>query len=117
MTRKCGAHEPRFRARYLAGRCVGGPRGRAPGGAGRGRPASRRLWGNAVSVLAGDLLLVEALRLTSSGAPDATFPELVATLGRLVDGEIVQLRGRVAVSLEEETYFEVVRQKTASLFE
>jgi octaprenyl-diphosphate synthase len=82
----------------------------------RGRPTSRRVWGNAVSVLAGDLLLVEALRLGSSGAP-VTWQELVATLGRLVEGEVVQLRGRLAVSLEETTYFDIVRGKTASLFE
>ena len=82
----------------------------------RGRPTSRRVWGNAVSVLAGDLLLVEALRLGSTANP-ATWQELVATLGRLVDGEVVQLRGRLAVSLEEATYFEIVRGKTASLFE
>jgi octaprenyl-diphosphate synthase len=81
----------------------------------RGRPTSRRVWGNAVSVLAGDLLLVEALRL-GSAASAATWQELVATLGRLVDGEVVQLRGRLAVSLDEATYFEVVRGKTASLF-
>jgi octaprenyl-diphosphate synthase len=84
----------------------------------RGRPTSRRVWGNAVSVLAGDMLLVEALRLASLAADDrTTWTELVATLGRLVDGEIVQLRGRVAVNLEESTYFEIVRGKTASLFE
>lgn len=86
----------------------------------RGRPTSRRVWGNAVSVLAGDMLLVEALRLAStnvSSANDVTWTELVATLGRLVDGEIIQLRGRVAVSLDEATYFEIVRGKTASLFE
>lgn len=82
----------------------------------RGRPASRRVWGNAVSVLAGDLLLVEALRLGSIAAP-ATWQELVATLGLLVDGEVVQLRGRLAVSLDESTYFDIVRGKTASLFE
>lgn len=82
----------------------------------RGRPTSRRIWGNAVSVLAGDLLLVEALRL-GSGASATTWQELVATLGRLVDGEVVQLRGRLAVSLDEATYFEIVRGKTASLFE
>jgi octaprenyl-diphosphate synthase len=87
----------------------------------RGRPTSRRIWGNAVSVLAGDLLLVEALRLASLGASAAegndTWKELVATLGRLVDGEIIQLRGRLVVSLDEATYFEIVRGKTASLFE
>lgn len=84
----------------------------------RGRPTSRRVWGNAVSVLAGDMLLVEALRLASLDAEDrVTWTELVATLGRLVDGEIIQLRGRSAVALDETTYFEVVRGKTASLFE
>ena len=84
----------------------------------RGRSTSRRVWGNAVSVLAGDMLLVEALRLASLEPGDvATWTELVATLGKLVDGEIVQLRGRIAVSLEEATYFEIVRGKTASLFE
>jgi len=82
----------------------------------RGRPTSRRVWGNAVSVLAGDLLLVEALRLASRATP-ATWSELVGTLGRLVDGEVIQLRGRLAVSLDEATYFDVVRGKTASLFE
>jgi octaprenyl-diphosphate synthase len=83
----------------------------------RGRPTSRRVWGNAVSVLAGDMLLVEALRLASGVGDDATWTELVATLGQLVDGEIIQLRGRLAVSLDEATYFEIVRGKTASLFE
>lgn len=82
----------------------------------RGRPTSRKIWGNAVSVLAGDLLLVEALRL-SCRAHEETWSELVATLGRLVDGEVVQLRGRHAVSLAEDTYFEILRGKTASLFE
>ena len=84
----------------------------------RGRPTSRRVWGNAVSVLAGDMLLVEALRLASLAPDDrVTWTELVATLARLVDGEIIQLRGRVAVNLEESTYFDIVRGKTASLFE
>ncbi len=82
----------------------------------RGLPTSRRVWGNAVSVLGGDLLLVEALRLGSAAHGD-TFRELIDTLKRLVDGEVVQLRGRATVSLVEATYFEIVRGKTASLFE
>lgn len=82
----------------------------------RGRPTSRRIWGNAVSVLAGDLLLVEALRLACR-THEETWSELVSTLGRLVDGEVVQLRGRHEVSLVEATYFEILRGKTASLFE
>jgi octaprenyl-diphosphate synthase len=81
----------------------------------RGRPTARRVWGNAVSVLAGDLLLVEALRL-GSRAHAETWSELLDTLRRLVDGEVVQLRGRLVVSLDEATYFEIVHGKTASLF-
>jgi octaprenyl-diphosphate synthase len=82
----------------------------------RGLPTSRRIWGNAVSVLAGDLLLTHALERTSSAAPGDALVELFATLRRLVDGEIVQLRGRARLDVSEETYFRIVRDKTASLF-
>jgi octaprenyl-diphosphate synthase len=81
----------------------------------RGAPASRVLWGNAVSVLAGDLLLVEALDRTASRAPQA-LPSLFATLRQLVDGEIVQLRGRSELDISRETYDRILRGKTASLF-
>ncbi len=82
----------------------------------RGVPTARRLWGNAVSVLAGDLLLTHALERTAEAAPGATLAELFKTLRALVDGEIVQLRGRTRLDLAEETYFTIVRDKTASLF-
>ncbi len=81
----------------------------------RGAPTARRVWGNAVSVLAGDLLLAHALSRTLTAAPEA-MPDLVATLRRLVDGEVVQLRGRQQLDLSEATYERVLRDKTASLF-
>ena len=82
----------------------------------RGRPAPRQIWGNAVSVLAGDLLLTHALERTASAAPPPVLADLFATLRRLVDGEIVQLRGRTRLEVHEETYFRIVHDKTASLF-
>lgn len=82
----------------------------------RGRLASRRIWGNAVSVLAGDLLLTHALERTAAVAPAAILSDLFATLRRLVDGEVVQLRGRVRLDPNEDVYFRIVRDKTASLF-
>jgi octaprenyl-diphosphate synthase len=82
----------------------------------RGRPTSRRIWGNAVSVLAGDLLLTHALERTASAAPPPVLSDLFATLRRLVDGEVVQLRGRLQLDPREEVYFQVVRDKTSSLF-
>jgi len=82
----------------------------------RGRPTPRRLWGNAVSVLAGDLLLTHALERTAASAPPAVLTDLFATLRRLVDGEVVQLRGRTRLDPREDVYFRIVRDKTASLF-
>lgn len=82
----------------------------------RGLTTSRRIWGNAVSVLAGDLLLTHALERTASAAPQAVLMDLFATLRRLVDGEVVQLRGRTRLEPSEEVYFRIVTDKTASLF-
>jgi octaprenyl-diphosphate synthase len=81
----------------------------------RGRTAARTVWGNAVSVLAGDLLLTHALDRTLAAAP-AALPELLTTLRRLVDGEVLQLRGRAELDLSEVGYFRILEGKTASLF-
>jgi octaprenyl-diphosphate synthase len=81
----------------------------------RGGPTARLAWGNGVSVLAGDLLLVNALDRTARHAP-AVMPDLIATLRRLVEGEIVQLRGRSELDVTEATYERILRDKTASLF-
>jgi octaprenyl-diphosphate synthase len=81
----------------------------------RGQVTSRLVWGNAVSVLAGDLLLTHALERTQRAAP-AMLADLIATLRKLVDGEIVQLRGRTKLDVRRATYFQIVEDKTASLF-
>ncbi len=81
----------------------------------RGAPTSRLAWGNGVSVLAGDMLLVNALDRAARHAPEV-MPDLIATLRRLVEGEIVQLRGRSELDVTEATYERILRDKTASLF-
>ena len=81
----------------------------------RGVPTSRLAWGNAISVLSGDLLLVHSLQRAQTHAPEI-MPDLIATLRRLVDGEIVQLRGRSELDVSEATYERILRDKTASLF-
>lgn len=81
----------------------------------RGAPTSRRVYGNGISVLSGDLLLVNALGKTQAAAP-ALLPALIATLRQLVEGEIVQLRGRTELDVSEATYERVLKDKTASLF-
>ena len=81
----------------------------------RGVVTSRRLWGNAVSVLAGDLLLVHALARTVSEVPSVV-SALLATLRAMVDGEVLQLKGRTELLVSEVHYQNVVSGKTASLF-
>src|SRR6478736_2476083 len=57
----------------------------------RGLSTARRVWGNAVSVLAGDLLLTHSLERTSAVGKPEVLADLFATLRRLVDGEVIQL--------------------------
>jgi octaprenyl-diphosphate synthase len=82
----------------------------------RGIVTARRVWGNAVSVLAGDLLLTHALGRTTAVAPHPILVDLVRTLRLLVDGEVVQLRGRTKLEANEALYFRIVEHKTGALF-
>jgi octaprenyl-diphosphate synthase len=83
----------------------------------RGQPASRVLWGNAVSVLSGDWLLARALEIVAAQpAGRAALPPLLATMRRLVEGEVLQLSLRGGFQATEKDYFAVVDGKTASLF-
>ena len=83
----------------------------------RGQPASRVIWGNSVSVLAGDWLLTRALEIVSqAAAARLALGPLLATMRRLVEGEVLQLTFRGTFAATEATYLEVVIGKTASLF-
>jgi octaprenyl-diphosphate synthase len=83
----------------------------------RGRPASRVLWGNAVSVLSGDWLLTRALEIVSAApARSAALPALLATMRRLVEGEVLQLSLRGTFAATEDDYLNVIIGKTGSLF-
>src|SRR5512147_1882711 len=83
----------------------------------RGQPASRVIWGNAVSVLSGDWLLTRALEIVSAeAARSAALPTLLATMRRLVEGEVLQLSLRGTFAATEQDYLAVVLGKTASLF-
>src|SRR5512147_722116 len=83
----------------------------------RGQPASRVIWGNAVSVLSGDWLLTRALEIVSAEAAHAAaLPPLLATMRRLVEGEVLQLSLRGTFAASEQDYLAVIVGKTASLF-
>jgi octaprenyl-diphosphate synthase len=82
----------------------------------RGRPASRVLWGNLVSVLSGDLLLTSALELVHRADVPGAMADTLATMQRLIAGEVAQLKARGRLDLGIEGYLEIARGKTASLF-
>jgi octaprenyl-diphosphate synthase len=81
----------------------------------RGRPAARVVYGNAISVLGGDYLLMKTVEIVSARGP-RLMTELVATLRELVDGEVTQLGQRGSAETETAEYFRIVEGKTASLF-
>ena len=81
----------------------------------RNAPAARVVFGNSVSILAGDHLLLEALKHVQRAAPELT-TSLLATISKMVDAEAIQLERRNHFSPDRETYLEVVDGKTAALF-
>jgi octaprenyl-diphosphate synthase len=81
----------------------------------RGLPAARVVWSNAVSILSGDHLLVQCVRIVGARGQPFIVP-FVETLERLVAGEATQLARRGSVSTTVEDYFRICEGKTASLF-
>lgn len=74
-----------------------------------------RLAGNEAAVILGDYVFSAAFALCST-LGDAKTSETIGRTGMtLCAGELVQLHHRQNLSLDEPTYFELVRRKTASL--
>ena len=82
----------------------------------RGRPTPRMIWGNTASVLSGDLLFIEALRTVESAGDPVVLREMMDTVARLVEGEVVQFEHRDRFDLTLAVYDRLVECKTASLF-
>jgi len=74
-----------------------------------------RLRGNEVAVMLGDYLISNAFHLCSSLGDPTLNLELGATTNTVCEGELLQLHHRDDLSLDERTYLEIVRRKTASL--
>ena len=83
----------------------------------RGRPAARIIWGNQASVLVGDYLLGQAfLIMVETGKLDAL--EVLARAATVIaEGEVFQLSKAGDLSATPEDYDQVIRAKTATLFQ
>ena len=83
----------------------------------RGQASVNAFYDNKVAVLVGDYILSTALLHVSFTSSDRIVSGL-AELGRTIsDGEILQLENISNQTISEEAYYEVIKRKTAALFE
>ncbi|WP_432799711.1 polyprenyl synthetase family protein [Poriferisphaera sp. WC338] len=73
------------------------------------------LSGNEAAVMLGDYLISHAYHLCSS-IPDSDVSRMIADATNTVcEGELLQLHNRKNFNLTEQTYYDIIRRKTASL--
>ena len=83
----------------------------------RGQASVNATYNNKVAVLVGDYILSTALLYVSRTHSEVIVRNL-AELGRtLSDGEILQLSNIQNQQISEEAYYEIIKRKTAALFE
>ncbi len=83
----------------------------------RSWPSLRRVFNNKKAVLVGDYFLAKALSNMIGLRDFRALEVLSSTAERLSSGEILQLEKALLGGLTEEVYYQMVRDKTASLFE
>jgi octaprenyl-diphosphate synthase len=82
----------------------------------RGRPSINVVWGNHVSVLAGDWLYMQAFQVALRERNFHVLDLLIALTQRMVEGELLQLELIGKADITEADYMELIDRKTASLF-
>lgn len=82
----------------------------------RGQSSVNAIYNNKVSVLVGDYMLATSLK-HAAHTGKVELVKLVACLGQeLSEGEILQLGNTGKEDFAEDTYFDIIRKKTAALF-
>jgi octaprenyl-diphosphate synthase len=83
----------------------------------RGLWSINKVFKNKVAVLMGDYLLSKGLLIAMEGK-DFDFLEVITnTVKRMSEGELLQIQKTRKLDIDEETYFKVISDKTASLIE
>ncbi len=83
----------------------------------RGKPAARMVWGNKASILVGDFLLGQAFMMMVETGDIASLGVLSAASAVMAEGEVFQLAKTGDLTTTPEDYAEVIRAKTAVLFQ
>ena len=83
----------------------------------RGRSTANALWGNAPSVLVGDFLYARSFEMMVALGSMPVMRIISQATRVIAEGEVLQLTKVRDANTTEETYMEVIRGKTAMLFE
>ena len=83
----------------------------------RGRSTANAKWGNAPSVLVGDFLYSRAFEMMVEMGDMRIMQVLANATNVIAEGEVLQLTKVRDAGTDEATYMEVIRSKTAMLFE
>ena len=83
----------------------------------RGRSTANAKWGNAPSVLVGDFLYSRAFQMMVSIGSVPVMEVLSNATNVIAEGEVFQLMNCKNPDVTEDAYFEVIKNKTAMLFE
>lgn len=83
----------------------------------RGRPTANVLFGNAASVLVGDFLYSRAFQMMVEVGSADVMAVMAESTNIISEGEVLQLMNCQDPDVTEERYLQVIRFKTAKLFE
>jgi len=83
----------------------------------RGKTVAHSVYGNAVTVLVGDFLLARALAICADSGKIKVIHIISELTENMSTGEVHQLMRKGDINLTEEEYMEVIRRKTAVLFQ
>ena len=83
----------------------------------RGQASVNSKWNNKISILIGDYLLSQSLAIANQ-TKNLKILDKITSLGKqLSEGELIQMDNVKNINCKEDKYFEVIKKKTASLFE
>ena len=83
----------------------------------RNQPVAHAIWGNETAVLVGDFLLARGLSIAAATEKPQVIKVIANITENMSQGEIDQLQHKGRLDLSEPEYMEVIRRKTAVLFE
>ncbi|NLO03573.1 MAG: polyprenyl synthetase family protein [Bacteroidales bacterium] len=81
----------------------------------RGTFSIKALWRNKLAVLVGDYILAKGLLLQLENRKYNFLHLISRAVKEMSEGEILQVKKSRQLDIDEETYFEIIRKKTASL--